>query len=893
MASITYADRVKETTTTTGTGTIDLAGAATGFITFVAGVGDGATVYYTIEGTSEWEVGIGTITDAATDTLSRDQVLASSNSNALVNFGAGTKNVYITQPAQSLNTEARNKDLLAAKFLQSTAQTLTSGVSDLVNFDDAASQVFNVGGIQHDPAGGDPTDTRFFVDESLASRRVIVSLAAFFEGVNTTGVRRLTLRHMDSAGGVKDSTAVRQPGTSDAQGNQLCVTEIFDLAEGDYFEVQVFQNAGVNVDVSFVRLSFAVIGETKIDGADRLGAKFKTTTTPIMSALSAATIHDVTFDDADSEFFNLGGITHDPGGGEPERFYVTADLAGKLLYVSSICNWLANATGTRLAQIVHYNSADVALDSAQAQLGPTPTRTWNTSPNGLFRVQAGDYFKLQVRQDSGGTLDLNSAAISFALVGEGGGAGAGEQIAARVSRSTNFSHTTSGAFENIDFDDADAEDYNVGGGVSHDPAGANPERLTILSALDGRVVDVQAAVQWATVAGATRRQIIIRHFDSADTLLASWASLELNLSGLSHLQAVSGQAQVSTGDYFLILARQDSGGALNIEPGTKSTTFAIALTGEGGGNPVGKQIGGLLRRTTDFTGVVSGTGTNIDWDDSDAALFNIGSGMFHDPGGANPDRITVLNALNGRIVQVIAQIAWVAWAADNKTSRVQILHYDSSDTIIGNWISEGAADDVSNNHARNVAVITKVSTGDYFVARCLQRSGSNQDLVATTTGTSFAWAEVGSRGGTGDGSTEAQAYTPTLSWTGGVGTIEAFFQRVGPDMLRCWGYIPITGAVTPAATGLQIGLPTGFTVDTDKIPQSAGFQMISGTARGEESGVGIYHGYMTYNYTNSAVQPRLVTGATTESGLTDTAPFTWGTGDEVQFDFLVPINEIA
>lgn len=92
------ADRVKETTTTTGTGTLNLAGAVSGFRTFVAGIGDGKVCYYAIDGGTEWEVGIGTVTDAATDTLSRTTVLASSNAGALVNFSAGTKTVFVTIP---------------------------------------------------------------------------------------------------------------------------------------------------------------------------------------------------------------------------------------------------------------------------------------------------------------------------------------------------------------------------------------------------------------------------------------------------------------------------------------------------------------------------------------------------------------------------------------------------------------------------------------------------------------------------------------------------------------------------------------------------------------------------------------------------------------------------
>jgi hypothetical protein len=92
-------DRVRETTTTTGTGTITLAGAFTGFQSFSV-IGNGNTTYYTIagQGTNEWEVGIGTYTASGT-TLSRDTVLESSNSNSLVSFSAGTKDVFVTYPA--------------------------------------------------------------------------------------------------------------------------------------------------------------------------------------------------------------------------------------------------------------------------------------------------------------------------------------------------------------------------------------------------------------------------------------------------------------------------------------------------------------------------------------------------------------------------------------------------------------------------------------------------------------------------------------------------------------------------------------------------------------------------------------------------------------------------
>jgi hypothetical protein len=92
-------DRVRETTTTAGTGTITLAGVVTGFQSFSV-IGNGNTTFYTIagQGTAEWEVGIGTYTSSGT-TLSRDTVLESSASGAKVTFSAGTKDVFVTYPA--------------------------------------------------------------------------------------------------------------------------------------------------------------------------------------------------------------------------------------------------------------------------------------------------------------------------------------------------------------------------------------------------------------------------------------------------------------------------------------------------------------------------------------------------------------------------------------------------------------------------------------------------------------------------------------------------------------------------------------------------------------------------------------------------------------------------
>lgn len=122
-------DRVKETTTTTGTGTLTLAGAASGYDAFSA-IGDGNTTYYAIAdgATGDWEVGIGTYTASGT-TLSRDTVLESSNSDALVNLASGTKDVFVTYPADKAVILDANNEVATARA--------TSGIIEHSNTIDA------------------------------------------------------------------------------------------------------------------------------------------------------------------------------------------------------------------------------------------------------------------------------------------------------------------------------------------------------------------------------------------------------------------------------------------------------------------------------------------------------------------------------------------------------------------------------------------------------------------------------------------------------------------------------------------------------------------------------------------------------------------------------------
>jgi len=116
------ADRVKETTTTTGTGTVTLLGASTGYQSFAV-IGNANTTYYTIasQSGSEWEVGIGTYTSSGT-TLARTTVLSNSSATqpSALSFSAGTKDVFVSYPAEySVTNDPPTQNILDQAYFLS------------------------------------------------------------------------------------------------------------------------------------------------------------------------------------------------------------------------------------------------------------------------------------------------------------------------------------------------------------------------------------------------------------------------------------------------------------------------------------------------------------------------------------------------------------------------------------------------------------------------------------------------------------------------------------------------------------------------------------------------------------------------------------------------------
>ena len=116
--ALVFADRVKVRARTVGTGTFTLENTVAGFQSFSV-IGDGNQTYYGIvDSAGNWEIGLGTYTASGT-TLSRDQIVSSSNSNSLVNFPAGSKNVYTTIPSALVAPLLGNQSLVSIDIVGS------------------------------------------------------------------------------------------------------------------------------------------------------------------------------------------------------------------------------------------------------------------------------------------------------------------------------------------------------------------------------------------------------------------------------------------------------------------------------------------------------------------------------------------------------------------------------------------------------------------------------------------------------------------------------------------------------------------------------------------------------------------------------------------------------
>ena len=251
-------DRVKETSTTTGTGTLNLSGAVSGFETFVAGIADGNTTYYAIvnRDEDEWEVGLGTVTDASTDTLARTTVITSSNSDSATNFSAGTKDVFCTLPASKAVFEDASSDVTlpndlilgsdsaVLKFGADSDTTLTHTDGTGLTLNSTNKLLFRDTGLYINSSTDGQLDLVADTEIQIAATTIDINGAVALDGA-ITGATNITLS------GELDAATLDISGNADIDGTaNLDNTDIDGTLAVDGTTISLDATTSLNIDNS-------------------------------------------------------------------------------------------------------------------------------------------------------------------------------------------------------------------------------------------------------------------------------------------------------------------------------------------------------------------------------------------------------------------------------------------------------------------------------------------------------------------------------------------------------------------------------------------------------------------------------------------------------------------
>jgi hypothetical protein len=251
--ALVIADRVKETTQTTGTGTVTLDGSTSGFNSFSA-IGDGNTTYYTItDNDTAWETGVGTYTASGT-TLSRDTILDSSNSGSAVNFGSGSKDVFVTYPADKAVYKDESGEFNATTA--TTAATATSlDVKRIHLKSDATTAITDATAVFLPWNISTYKDSSHYTHSTSSSNdNVTVVNAGLYMIIanlvfqNATGSARNTVRcgvRVDGSLQVSTLTYGYDRGTTYGTFSNNKINTVLSLSAGDVIDIQAY---GQNID---------------------------------------------------------------------------------------------------------------------------------------------------------------------------------------------------------------------------------------------------------------------------------------------------------------------------------------------------------------------------------------------------------------------------------------------------------------------------------------------------------------------------------------------------------------------------------------------------------------------------------------------------------------------
>jgi len=448
-------DRVKETTTTTGTGTYTLAGAVTGFETFTANLDNSDTTYYCCTDNTDFEIGIGTFTSSGT-TLARTTILASSNSNSAVNWSSGTRTIFMTYPADKAVFEDADGHVSIPHDL-----FIAGGLIDLKNDGGAVSQI------------------KFYCESSNAHAQTLIGAPHSAQAANT-------LRLPDHGANVTT--------TSDLVATTITQTLTNKSIDSDNNTITNIVNADIK--------SSAAIADTKLDTISTAGKV----------AISALDIDGGT--DIGAALADADEIIVDDGGGGTNR---RADMSRVKTYIADVTLTTAAQTNiTSLGTLTALTVDDVAIDGKVITMtgSTSDTATITVGTNGTLDIVTTDdnaaAANIQITADgtaelagttvtldsSGGiTLDADGGTITFS----DGGASLGTITSSGYSGTAAVA-TTVTITDNESTNEDNAIVFTAGGDVDGGNLGLESDGDLTYNPSTGRLTATQLAGTLQTAA---------------------------------------------------------------------------------------------------------------------------------------------------------------------------------------------------------------------------------------------------------------------------------------------------------------------------------------------------------------------------------------------------------
>ncbi len=549
-------DRVKETTTTTGTGSLTLAGAASGFQAFSV-IGDTNTTYYAIvdAATGDWEVGVGTYSTTG-PTLTRDTVLESSNAGSKVVFAAGVKDVFCTYPAE------RSVYLSAAGSAVDILDIGTLGTS-VANISTAN---ITAGTVSTTPASGNDIANKTYVD-TIASSGITYHAPVKYEVPNTTGNLNATYNNGTAGVGATLTNAgtlvaFTPDGVTAQVGDRVLVYNQTNAYENGVYTVTTVGNGSTawvltratdadsyavkdpnalgNGDAFFVTSGMTGAGETYV--CNTPGTITFGTTAITFVQISDATLYTagtgLTLSGTEFSITNTG-VTANTYGAAATVPVLTVNAQGQ---ITSVTDTAIAISGSAVSGNISGQAGSVA-NALTAGNYLTSAGTYDGSVARTFAVDAtsaNTASKVVARDASG---DFSAGTITAALSGNATTATTATNIAGGVANQIPY-QTGAGTTSFVVEPTASGQVLSWNGSafswsagtISGVPLGSNLNTLTLGSYLTGTSYNGSSAVTAAVDATSanTASKVVARDASgnfSAGTITATLNGSATNVSG--------------------------------------------------------------------------------------------------------------------------------------------------------------------------------------------------------------------------------------------------------------------------------------------------------------------------------------------------------------------------